>query len=350
MMRLVLANVRQLCGRWSGWMAVGGSIAAAMLSYDAVLDAGSTGVWLAYIALLPMLLLLRLGVLRRARRAEGWSAEERLRDPSGIRAPLAEASGAALLCAALLLLAGLFPTLGLIEFPHSERSLHPVRATAVEDGWLLRFAAPAPPDSALLLTFTYESAPPANLLLLHDEGLETGNAKVGEVLRWPISATDLRDGEVVLRPYEQDVQLARDAGVQLVGPIARLEVPRPGAGRVAGLLFGLFLYFLPLIALTLAAERFLRIDGVLAAVTVLMLGALAAYRPELDYAQPGGVIGVVVQAVLLLKAALPDVSALYAVGHQFELRAGTGAMTSTIAWLLMGAVGLYFACRRRRPQ
>lgn len=348
MMRLILANIRQLCGRWSAWIAVGGLVAAAMLSYDAVLDAGSTGVWLAYIALLPMLLLLRLGVLRRARRAEGWSAEERLRDPSGIRAPLAEASGTAVLCAVLLLLAGLFPTLGLIEFPQSERSLHPVRATAIEDGWLLRFAAPAPPDSALFLTFTYEALPAEDGITLTDLRGQTVAAHVGEVLRWPIADADLRTGSVELTAAAP--ALATDAGMQLVAPIARLEVPRPGAGRVGGLLFGLFLYFLPLIALTLAAERFLRIDGVLAAVTVLMLGALAAYRPVLDYAQPGGVVGVVVKAVLLLKAALPDVSALYAVGHQFELRAGTGAASATLAWLLMGAVALYFACRRRRPR
>lgn len=350
MMRLTLATMRALCGRWTSVAALALLVLAALLSYDAVLDASATGTWLAYVALLPMLLVLRLGVLRRERRAQGFSVEERLRDPRGLRLPLAEGAAAALLCTALLAAAGLGAALGLVHFPDGERSLHPLRAGAAEDGWLLRFEAPAPPGSAALLTFAYQQPPAGGdfRVALEDDAGGRGEAVVGEVLRWPLPEEARRDGRLVLRPLE--VAAAREAGMQLIGPIARLEVPRPGGGRLPALLGGLLLYFLPLLGLALCFERFLRIDGVLAALTALMLGALAAYRPDLDYARPGGAIGALVQGVLLLKAALPDLSGLYAVGHRYELRAGTAAWPSVLAWLALGIGALLLAAHRRKPR
>ena len=348
MMRLTLSVVRALLGRW-GW-AVGPVwvLAAALLAFDPVLGASTLGSYLAYVAPLPMVLLWRLGRLRRQRRAEGWSAEERLRDQGGRRAPLAEAAGSALTLGGALLLAmapALFPV---FDLPRDDASLHPVLARPAESGWRLDFPTPLPAGSTLLLTFAYDSAPPDLQFALTDGHAVRADAVPGEVLRWRLHEEDLRAGSAVLQPV--DPQLAEQCGARLLGVLARVAVPRPGSDALPGLLARLLLAILALIGVLLLLERVGRVDGVLAAVTALLLGALAATRLDDAAALPDTPLGWIADAVLALRGLLPDVSGLYAVGHRFELRAGTASPGATLAWLALGALALALACLRRRPR
>ena len=285
-----------------------------------------------------MLVLLRLGTLRRERRAQGWSAEERVRDPRGWRAPLAEAAGATALIAAVLAIALLPPYFGAFAGPPDDVSIHPVRVAEEGEDWVLEFPAPVPADARLLLTLRYGQAPVGGSLALVDDADQRAQTAPGELLSWPLSPAQAQRGRVLLRPDPEHP----DPGAEpaLIATVSRLQVPLPGRSRLSALLFALLLFFLPLPALLLTLERFLRVDGLLAALATLFLAGLAAFRPPAELALPDSAAGWMAGLVLGLKRLLPDVQGLYAVGAGYELRVGTTATVSILAWLGLGLVFL----------
>jgi hypothetical protein len=349
MMRLTLATARALLGRFGLLIATAWVFAAALLAWDAAIGVLLLGPYLAFIAVLPMLLLWRLGRLRHARRAQGWSTEERLRDPRGLRAPLAEAAATALLLGGAVTLALLPPLLPAFRTVDGDASLQPARVVVEEDGaWRLDYPAPLPDSATLLLTIGFERTPTDGRIAVADSHGRSQDAVAGEVLRFPLHPDDTRDGSATLRPV--DPAAASETGARPIAALARVAVPRPGVEVLPRLLGGLLLWFLPLIGMLLALERFGRVDGGLAAVAALLLGALAATRLEDGVPLQAGPLSGLAQAVLALRAALPDVSGLYAVGHRYELRAGTVEPTAVLLWLALGAVALALACRRRGPR
>ena len=349
MMRFTLATARALLGRFGLLIAAAWVFAAALFAWDAAIGVLLLGPYLAFVAVLPMLLLWRLGRLRRARRSEGWTTEERLRDPRGLRAPLAEAAATALLLAGALILALLPPLLPAFRTVDGDASLQPARVVLEEDGaWRLDYAAPLPDSAMLLLTIGFERAPVSGHVAVVDTHGNSRDAVVGEVLRFPLHADDARGGSATLRLL--DPAAAAEIGARPIAALARVAVPRPGVDALPRLLGGLLLWFLPLIGLLLALERFARIDGGLAAIASLLLGALAATRLEDGVPPQAGPLAGLAQAVLALRAALPDVSGLYAVGHRYELRVGTVEPLAVLLWLMLGALALALACRRRRPR
>lgn len=349
MMRLTLAAARAMLGRLGLPVALAWVFGAALFARDATEQVLLLGPYLAYVTLLPMLVLWRLGRLRRARRSEGWPAEERLRDPSGLRAPLAEAAATALLLTGALLLALLPPALPAFRDVDGGASLQPLQVRVLADGgWQADFAAPLPASASLILTVAFDAPPPGDALEIVDAHGQRRMVVPGEVLVFPLHAADARAGRALLRAA--DASAAAVSGARPLEALARVAVPRPEGGALAGILAGLLLWLLPLVGLLLALERCARVDGVLATVAALLVGSLAAARVDADGVLVSGALGALAEAVLAVRALLPDVSGLYAVGHRFELRAGTAEPGSTVAWLLVGAAALALACRRRRPR
>ncbi len=342
---LVLPWLRALAGR-RAWLAVPvGALLAALLALDPVLGAEEgVGSYLAYVALLPAVLLLRFGAVVDARRREGLEMEEALRDARGWRA-----AGAALLGALLALALGLalcaLPPLLQRAAPTSTSARHPVHLSSVADRQRATAHGAVPAGSALLLTFTWERAPRADEApALEGAGGRRVALAPGVIVRLPLTPEECRDGTA---EWGMNAD-ARAAGAALVRPLARLDVPRPPPGSLPLLLARQFLFFAPLFPLTLLLARRGRAGGVLAALSALALAGLLAFDPLEDPRLPDSPLGWIGRAGLALKDALPDLRGLAAAGHGFELRSGTTTWPALGAWLGIGLLAALGARPRRR--
>jgi len=340
---LVLAFAREMLGRWGLLLLTAGIFTAAQLSFDSQLGDASLGSYLAYVSIWAVFLLFRCGWLLQQRRAAGWPLEEQLRDPHGYRAPLAEFLACALLIA-LGFLAAFVPLATLdLELPKDGVALYPVRYQIEKDHtWVFELGGRAPSGSELLLTIDWSAcAPDHQELPITNETGSTQIATAGEIFHWPLSPTELAAGRVSLRP-----PLA--SGLRFFQPLARLQVPRPGVQLLLPLLGAQLLFFLPLLALLLALARFGRIHASLAAWAVFFLGSLVAYRPPPRLADAG--LGLLAKTVLLCKQALPAVEGLATSGHRFERLVATTTLPAIALWLMLGALALLLACKRRKPR
>lgn len=340
MITLTIGFARELLGRWGLWILLAGVFTASQVSFDTTLGDANIGPYLAYVSLWPIALLFRCGWLLQKRRAEGWPLEERLRDPQGYRAPLAEFL--AMLCLTLggLMLACLALLLPGVQSPAGGSSLFPATMqTGSEGSWEFNLNGKVPSDSSLVLTLDWSqtdgqqtSAPIHNA-----QGAEV-LATAGELLYWPLQTEEALLGTVSLLPPV-------DSKLRLFKPLIRLEVPQPGGNQLWVLLLRQLWFFLPLMALLLALARFGQVRASLAAWAVFFFGSLAAYHPPARLGDAG--LGWLAKTFLLLKQSLPNVEGLISSGYRFERFAGTTSNGALIAWLALGVLALLLACKRR---
>jgi hypothetical protein len=339
---LVVGFFREMLGRWGFLLLLATVLCAFQLSFDDALGDATIGTYLAYATLWPIGLLFRCGWILQQRRAQGWPLEERLRDPSGHRAPLAEFTACGLLVT-LGLVAFLIPAAVLhLPLPQDSVALHPVRMQTNDAGqWLLDLGGPTAAHSTLLLTLDWSEVEQDTLQAVVQNPIgEQQIAVAGEILRWPLSAAEAQSGKLVLRPKAS-------IPLRVFQPLLRLEIPRPGPSHIGPLLAGQLLFFLPLFAMLLALARFGCSNANLAAWAVFFFGSLVAYQPPPFLSQAS--LHPVAYFFLALKNALPAVEGLLANGHRFERLAGTTTTPASIAWLMLGVLSLLLACKRRKP-
>lgn len=318
---------------------------AATLSFDASLGAHSLGTYLAYLSLLPIALLFRVGTVLDRRALQGWPQQEILRDPSARKAPLMEMVGSAILLAGVLLL-GMVPiATGLYSMPESSAGLYPVHVqfTNTDDGtelWLIDLGSTVPETARLHMTVDWSEA----TVSAADAQLQAPDKRSvklvpGELVHWDVSAAEARVGKLVLQPNAQ-------SGLILRKQLCRLEIPRPEADALPRLLFHQLLFFLPLFAILLAWFRCGRIRGSLSAMATFTLGSVAAL-PLNPVDLGGGPVAAFAKMLVLVKIALPPVEGLLATGHRFDRLADTTPDLGIMGWLFLGALALWLACRRR---
>ncbi|MCP4769975.1 MAG: hypothetical protein GY879_01030 [Planctomycetes bacterium] len=340
MINLALGFARELLGRWGLWVLLGGIFTASQASFDTTLGDANIGPYLAYVSLWPIALLFRCGWLMQKRRAEGWPLEERLRDPRGYRAPLAEFLALLLLMIGGLLLAGLAVLVPGVQSPTGGASLFPVSLqNSADGGWEFDLGGQVPDGGQMLLTLDWSQIdPPQQALAIRNaEGAEV-LATAGEILRWPLQKEEAESGKV---------QLFAPAGtkLRLFRPLVRLEVPQPGGSDLWLLLLRQTLFFLPLMAILLALARFGQVRASLAAWAVFFFGSLAAYHPPTRLGDAG--LGWLAKVFLLLKHSLPNVEGLISSGYRFERYSGTTSTGALVVWLAVGVLALLLACKRR---
>lgn len=347
MLSLLFGFLRALIGKW--WLPAFALalFAAARLSFDPSLGSHTLGTYLAYVSILPTILLFRFGWLLQKRAEQGWPEEERLRDPSGRRAPLAEFLACTIVTGGILIVACLPPWLPMFPQPEASTGLYPVRVTESAEGdWLIDLGSKVPASSILHLTLDWSEVASTNgdfqpLPIQSPDG-RTIDAEAGKLLTWTLAPREAYYGKMILQP---------PAGAQLNvrRSLVRLEIPRPGRGDLPRLLFGQFLFFLPLFGVLLAWFRFARVRGSLSALATFSFGSLAALSLQpIDLGT--GPAAWIAKIILLLKLALPPVEGLLATGQRFERVADTAAPLATTAWVLLGALCLGLACRRRPPR
>lgn len=321
---------------------------AASLSFDASLGAHSLGTYLAYLSLLPIALLFRVGTVLNYRAQQGWPQQEILRDPAARKAPLTEMIGSGILLSGVLLL-GMVPlATGLYATPEASSGLYPVHVQfeSTDDGtelWLFDLGATVPETARLHLTLDWSEA----TVSPQDAKLQAPDDRFvkpvpGELVQWSVSPNEARVGKLVLQPNPQ-------SGLILRKQLCRLEIPRPSADALPRLLFHQFLFFLPLFAILLAWFRCGRIRGTLSAMATFTIGSLAAL-PLNPVDLGGGPVAALAKMLVLLKIALPPVEGLLATGHRFERFADTTPDLASLSWLLLGTLALWLACRRRPPR
>ncbi len=341
-MSLTLCWLRDLAGR-RAWLAVPiGALLAALLALDPVLGPEEgIGSYLAYAALLPAALLLRFGLVLNARRRDGFTDEERLRDPRGARAPWAALAAAGIALFLGLTICLLPPLLAPQPAEPPIAARHALLLSADDSGWWRADALGAvPAGSALLLVHEWERLPAA----AERPALEARDGRTltivpGETARWELSDEEVAAGVIAWRANED----AHAAGAATVRALARLEVPRPDRAGLPALLFGQFLFYLPLFPLVLLLARRGGAGGLLAALAALALAGLLAFDPRDPPQLPDSPAGWIGHAVLGLKAVLPDLRGLAAAGQGFELRAGTTTPWAAGVWLLLGGIAAWFA-------
>jgi len=316
----------------------------ASLSFDASLGAHSLGTYLAYLSVLPTVLLFRVGVVLDRRAQQGWPQQEILRDHKGRKAPLTEMLACTLLLSAVFLL-GLAPlATGLYPMPKASSGLYPVRVQfeTQTDGaelWLIDLGSRVPENARLQLTLDWSEATVEPAAAWVRSPSRQVQPVPGELLRWDLSSAEARVGKLVL-------QTNTGSGIRLRKQLCRLEIPRPTSAALPRLVAHQFLFFLPLFAILLAWFRCGRIRGSLSAMTAFTLGSIAAMQVEpVDLG--GGPIAALAKMLLLFKLSLPPVEGLLATGQRFDRLADTTAPASIIAWLLIGMLALTLACRRR---
>lgn len=318
---------------------------AATLSFDNSLGAHSLGTYLAYLSILPIALLFRVGTVLDRRAQQGWPQQEILRDPTARKAPLIEMLGSAILLVGVLLL-GMAPiATGLYSMPEASSGLYPVHVqfTNTDDGtelWLFDLGSTVPETARMHMTLDWSeatvSAEDALLLAPDDRSVKP---IPGELVHWSVSAAEARVGKLVLQPNPQ-------SGLILRKQLCRLEIPRPGADALPRLLFHQLLFFLPLFAILLAWFRCGRIRGSLSAMATFTLGSIAAL-PLSPVDLGGGPVAALAKMLVLLKIALPPVEGLLATGHRFDRLADTTPNLGILGWVLLGVLALWLACRRR---
>lgn len=321
---------------------------AASLSFDASLGAHSLGTYLAYLSLLPIALLFRVGTVLDRRALQGWPQQEILRDASARKAPLMEMIGSGILLLGVLLL-GMAPmATGLYAMPEASSGFYPVHVQFenTDDGtelWFFDLGAAVPDTATLHLTLDWsEATVSAQEAKLQAPDNRTVQPVPGELVEWHLSTSEARVGKLVLQPNPQ-------SGLILRKQLCRLEVPRPNANALPRLLFHQFLFFLPLFAILLAWFRCGRIRGTLSAMATFTIGSIAAL-PLNPVDLGGGPVAALAKMLVLLKIALPPVEGLLATGHRFERLADTTPDLGALGWLMLGLLALWLACRRRPPR
>ncbi|MFK5955693.1 MAG: hypothetical protein QM477_04515 [Planctomycetota bacterium] len=344
---LLLGFLREvLPWRWQLFLVVA-VFTFASLSFDASLGAHSLGTYLAYLSVLPTVLLFRVGAVLDLRAQQGWPQQEILRDRSGRKAPLVEILACAVLLCSVLLL-GLAPlATGLFPMPEASSGLYPVRVQfeTQEDGaelWLFDLGSRVPENARLQLTLDWSEASVDPTLAKVQSPERQVQPIPGKLLRWDLSAAEARVGKLVLHA-------TTGSGLHLRKHLCRLEIPRPNSSALPRLVAHQFLFFLPLFAILIAWFRFGRISGSLSAMTAFTIGTIAAMQVEpVDLGS--GPMAALAKMLLLFKLSLPPVEGLLATGQRFDRLADTTPLASIIAWLLIGALALGLACRRRPPR
>lgn len=346
MTALCFAMWRQLLGRW-GWLWWGlGLVVLLRLHFDPTLGRAHLGGYLASVAIGPSLLLLRLGAVLQQRRSQGWPLEESLRNPSGWRAPLAEALSTGGLMLAWFLLVGLGPHLPGLAQPRAGQELFPVTVPqASEDGsWTIPLEGRCPPQAVLLLTIDWQQANDglraAGTSSYGDQEGREITLVAGELARWPLLKEEAQQGTAKLPPLPP--------GLTLLRPLTRLSVASPGLAALPQLLLHQALFFLPLLGIFLAWARAGRIRGPLAAWATLALAGLLAL-PGGAQNLPADALGLVARALLGIKGALPAVDSLLATGDDFSRQLGATSPVSILLWWLLGLLAFLGACLRRPP-
>lgn len=344
MLTLTLGLLRELVGRW--WLPAFALalLTAASLSFDPSLGSHSLGTYLAYVSMLPLVILFRCGWLLEKRVREGWRDEEILRDPKGRRAPLAEFL-ACIICTGVVLTAALVPPLlPMFTLPQGSSGLYPVRVQVTDQGaWLFDLGGRVPEGARLHLTldWSYASMVPEEVRIEAPDQRQVQPIP-GQLLHWDLSPEEAYYGKLVLQP-------SPGSGVELRTPLCRLEIRRPSAHDLPRLLWFQFLFFLPLFAMLLAWHRCGRVRGGLSALVSFTIGSLAAMQIHpMDLG--GGPIAALAKMLLLLKLSLPPVEGLLATGQRYERLVGTVSISNILAWHAIGALALWLACRRRPPQ
>lgn len=350
MKHLITGFFREMASPWWHLSFLLAVFLAAALSFDASLGSHSFGTYLAYISLLPMVLLFRCGWLLQKRAGEGWPQEEILRDPTSRRAPLAEFAASALLLLEVLVLALVPIYSNLFTLPGASSGLYPVRIevqVAAEspdtEQWLFDLGGTVPEGARLQLTLDWsEALMPPEEVRIHAPDQRSLQPKAGRLFAWGLSPREAKFGKVVLQPTP-------GSNVVLRSPLCRLEILRPGREQLPILLSQQLLFFLPLFAILLAWFRFGRIRGGLSAMAAFTFGSLAAMQVQPVDLGSGPLAGLA-KMLLLLKLAMPPVEGLLATGQRYERLAGTVSISTGLAWGAVGALALFLACRRRPPR
>lgn len=320
---------------------------AATLSFDTSLGAHSLGTYLAYLSILPIVLLFRIGTVLDRRAQQGWPHQEILRNVNGRKAPLTEMLGSAILLGATLLL-GMAPIVsGLYSMPNPSSGLYPVHVqfSTEDDGteqWFFDLGSTVPKTARLYLTLDWSEAtvsPEQALLQSPDE--RQVKPIPGELVQWDLSEGEARVGKLILQPNAQ-------SGLILRKQLCRLEIPRPEADALPRLLLHQFLFFLPLFAILLAWFRCGRIRGSLSAMATFTVGSIAAL-PLSPIDLGGGPVAALAKMLVLFKLTLPPVEGLLATGHRFDRLADTTPELAVMGWLLLGGLALWLACKRLPP-
>ncbi len=340
---LIWALMRDCMPRrwWFGFFA--GLLLATVLSFDTNLGAHSLGSYLAYVSVFPLVLLFRCGWVLQQRTSQGWPHQEKLRDSRGYKAPLVEFFGLSTLLLIIYVCASIPCWWNPYPSPPASAGYYPVTIHfGANDYWLFDLHSPVPASSTLLLTLDWSQVQnPEQDVWIQDPNGRKLQAIPGELLRWPLSPAEAKEGKMALHSLPK-------VGVELRRPLTRLEIPRPGMQQGPHLLLLQFLFFWPLFAMLLAWHRRGKLSGTLSAWTCFALGSLAAMpmqATDLD----SGPLALLARAVLLLKLALPPVEGLLAAGARMERLAFTSAATSISGWLVLGALSLWLACKEKRP-
>ncbi|MGB0952112.1 MAG: hypothetical protein ACPG31_02700 [Planctomycetota bacterium] len=347
MLSLTLGFLRGLIGTW--WIPAFALalFAAASLSFDPSLGSHTLGTYLAYVSLLLTIVIFRCGWLLQRRAEQGWPEEERLRDPSGRRAPIAEFLACTILTVGLLGAALIPPLLPMFPQPPASTGLYPVHVMEHEEGqWLIDLGGKVPPTATLHLTLDWSAVAPTDgafpPIPIQSPDARTIEAEAGKLFAWPLAPGEAAAGKMVLQaPAGSKVAVRRS--------LARLEIPRPDRSDLGRLLAAQGLFFLPLFAILLAWFRFGRVRGSLSALATFTIGSLATL-PLQPMDLGNGPAALLAKIVLLLKLAMPPIEGLVATGQRFERLADTTAPLSTTAWLVTGGLCLFLACRRRPPR
>jgi len=321
-------------------------LAAAQLSSNHTLGTQSLGDYLALASLAPIWLIYRACDLSHQRlHAQGWADEEVLRSPTK-RLPLSEFLAA---CLALLLLLTLAGAAKSISTPTStdspQLSYRALPFQPTDEGHLLR-AQTWPNGSQLFLTLHWANLPDPAATISHPD---FGSLRPGEMLKINPKLIPANDDGYWVFDFHK-IGLSDDQSApKLATDMSRMAIPRPKGPLVLPLsLLRMAAFFLPLLAAALALVRHTSIRPLLATASTLIFGWMTTW-PALDSPASASPIA---RFVWSASQALPDLSGLLTLGHDWELQYGTTPLSDLLLWLIVfGGIGLVSLLQpRRRPK
>ena len=289
-----------------------------------------SGDFLAWLALGPLFLLFRIAGLAQKRVREGWQLEEQLRNPSGLRLPIAEwAAGSLFLASTLVLGAGIL-RVGLTDELTGSMRPHPLYISSSGDPWVLKARQAKLPDGTELRVLIQWEAWPE----------DPGPYTPGEEFSRPLTETERQSGIV---------SLDLPSGAHPVPRFSHVWVPLPSLTEQANLALWQWFFWAPLLAWALALVRH-GVRPALAACGPLSIAGIGLWRPPLFEITREASENFLVQLMFALHRLVPDLRGLLAIGPGFELRVG---LTTPLGWTLWTAgagVALWICSKRRTPQ
>ncbi|MDP6849711.1 MAG: hypothetical protein QGH51_08190 [Planctomycetota bacterium] len=317
MIPLIWSTLREVLSPWAALLLLLWVWVAGQLSFGPLPGAESLGSLVAFLSLVPILLLFQSCRTMERRKREAWRLEEQIRNPSGLRMPFAEwIAATALVGLFFLAAAALHHRNAEARRQYSNPISYPLYVSHQDGSWHLQHLGSSLPESAQVSALlTWETAPPAD-----SEGF-------AETWQRPITPEEAREGII-----REKLPL----GAVVHPEFARLLLsPRDGPG-LHTLLLGQFFFFLPLFSLAfLLVRRGVRSE--LAALGSLSIGGLASWQ------DPAFVLSRVQYWMRFGADLLPDVGSLFSVGRHYLLFA-TGVSTfSLFTWVSLGCLACFLS-------